>query len=315
MSLGKKRVNRFLVIGLGSVALWSGCATPPKRFTQAPVNIPEVWAADATPDDVARDWWKDFGGESVVRLVEETLRENHDLKATAARLDAAIALARVAGADALPHLDARFDSQRRQQVFVGLPIPGMAGQPLKSLSTSHGLSLNLSWELDVWGRIRAGRSAAMAEVESAESDLSAARLSLVGQTVKTWIALGETARQRDLARRTATNYAATVEQARARYERGIRSPLDLRLALSSESGARALVAQREREFDAVMRQLELLLGRYPAAALSAAPDLPAVPAGIPAGLPSALLERRADVRAGERRLAATLQRTHEARAA
>src|SRR5690606_27497702 len=108
---------------------------------------------------------------------------------------------------------------------------------------------------------------------------------------------------------------ATARQVRERYERGIRPPLDLRLALANEASAAGLLAGRQARFKAAARQLEMLLGRYPAAEVAAGRDLPELTNGVPAGLPSELLDRRPDLVAAERRLAAETSRVREAKAA
>lgn len=281
-------------------------------------DLPIAPAWTATTDalgPVEDEWWTTFGSETLTARVEEALANNRNLRTAAARLDAAIAQARIAGADLYPQFNLDFGARRQQQVFVGLPIPGAEGQPLKSLSTSFGANFNTSWEIDLWGRIRSGRRAALTEVQASESDLRAARNSLAAQTAKAWLALIESRRQLELARATADSYQSTARQVTERYERGIRSPLDVRLARSSEASARALVAQRQSQYQASIRQLELLLGRYPAAALIDTNALPDLLAAVPAGLPSELLERRPDLVASERRLAAAHLRTREARAA
>jgi NodT family efflux transporter outer membrane factor (OMF) lipoprotein len=252
---------------------------------------------------------------SLDALVEEALRQNYDLKQALARIDAARAQARIAGADLYPQADFNFSSTRREQVFVGFPIPGRGDEPLKSLSTTHVGSFNLSWELDVWGRVRAGQSATLADVQSSEEEYRAALLSVAAQATKGWLAVVAAERQLELARATYDVLSITASQIRERYRRGLRSALDLRLALNNEAVAKALISFREQELQTSVRQLETLLGRYPAGALTGDPSLPPVPRDIPAGLPSELLERRADLVAAERRLAANLARVREAKRA
>ncbi|MFN7140845.1 MAG: efflux transporter outer membrane subunit, partial [Limisphaerales bacterium] len=299
-----------------SGVLLSSCATAPKRAElDKSIPVPAEWTSDAPTNAVVENWWTTFEDSTLTSLIEEALRQNHDLKMAAARIDAAAAQARIAGAEAYPRADVSFNSARRQQNFVGFPIPGAESQVLTSRSTTHGVSLNLSWELDVWGRVRAGRQAAVAEVQASTNDFRAAQQSLAAQTAKAWLAVTEAEDQLRLARETAVSYTTTARQIRERYERGLRAPLDLRLALSSESAANALVAQRERELQSAKRQLEILLGRYPAAKQPGADVLPRLTTEVPAGLPSELLERRPDLLAAERRLAGSNARVSEAKAA
>lgn len=296
--------------------LATSCSSVPKQAKLDPaVPVPTEWSVPASSGAVEDAWWIEWNDPALTALIEEALQQNHDLKAAAARMDAALAQAAIAGADIFPRADITFDSARRQQNFVGLPIPGVGNRVLTSRSTTHGVSLNLSWELDVWGRVRKGRQAATAEAQATTNDFRAAQLSLAAQIAKAWFAATEAAQQLRLAQETAANYTTTAERVRARYEQGIRPPLDLRLSLSAESSARALVAQRERELQSAQRQLEILLGRYPSAQQDGASTLPALQADIPAGLPSDLLERRPDLVAAERRFAAAGARVGEAKSA
>lgn len=312
------RTETIQAITAGALCLAIGCASPPGRQEirgELP-PLPEMWVATAQAGEaVNEDWWRDLGNDGLDSLVVEALTYNHDLRAAAARVQAAVAQARMVGAERWPQADLGLNAQRQQQKFVGLPIPGAGDAVLTSRSTAYGASLNLSWELDLWGRIRNGTAAARADVQSSEEELRAARLSLVAQTIKAWLAAVEAHHQVELARATAGNHATTAAQVRERYERGIRPPLDLRLALTSESGAAAVVALRESQLQSALRQLEILAGRYPAAALSATNELPLLEGEVPAGLPSELLERRPDLLAAERGLAASVARVREAKAA
>jgi outer membrane protein, multidrug efflux system len=308
--------RRTQVYSVAALAvLLAGCSSAPKRV-EVERHLPDLpgnWVAESTAEPVLIvPWWAQFGLES---LVDEALQNNRDLRAAAARVEAAVAQARIAGAAYSPSADFTFDAARRQQKFVGLPIPGAPDTVLTSRSTVYGAALNLSWELDLWGRIRAGSQAGIADLQSSEHEYRAAQLSLAAQTVKAWLAALEANRQLNLARATQESYRTTARQVRERYERGIRSPLDVRLALANEATAGAVVAARETQAKAAARQLELLLGRYPAGSIESGSALPALTNTVPAGLPSELLDRRPDLAAAERRLAAATSRVKEAKAA
>jgi NodT family efflux transporter outer membrane factor (OMF) lipoprotein len=186
---------------------------------------------------------------------------------------------------------------------------------LKSRATTFSGNFNISWELDLWGRIRSGRGAARTDLRSVEADVAAARQSLAARIAGAWIIMIESRRQLELANATAENFASVARQVRQRYERGIRSPLDVRLSESNEAGARALAAGRESHYQASARRLELLVGRYPSAELKAADTWPDLSAAVPAGLPSDLLDRRPDLIAAEHRLSSAHLRVREAKAA
>lgn len=298
------------------LAALAGCATPPPKRSVQRLPTPPTWSAAGRTNGFAEGaWWRDLGSPKLAAAVEEALRRNHDLKAAWARLDAAAAQARIAGASLYPQLGFSADARRQQQVFVGLPIPGREGSALKSLSSSHGINFNVSWELDVWGRVRAAKRAAAADFQAAQEDYRAAMASLAAQTAKAWIAAVEARKQLELAQATAAIFERTARQVRRRYERGLRGALDLRTALHNAESARATVAARRAARDAALRRLETLLGRYPGGTLPLEEDLPRGLKPIPAGLPSELLGRRPDVAAAERRLAAALERVKEAKRA
>ncbi|RME95277.1 MAG: efflux transporter outer membrane subunit [Verrucomicrobia bacterium] len=310
------RLMRRRMVWVGLAVLAVSCASPPERTKVAELPVRDQWAAGAPAGTVPEGpWWEALGGTNLAALVEEALAHNHDLRQAAARVEAAVAQARAAGAALQPQLSFGGDAGRRQQVFVGLPIPGREGVPLVSRSTSYGASLNLSWELDLWGRIRAGQSAALADLQASEAAWRGARNSLAAQTARAWLALVAANHQCKLARATRDNLARTAERIEARYRQGLRPALDHRMALNNLAVAEGLVAAREREREAAIRQLEILLGRYPAGELDARAPLPEVGEEIPAGLPSDLLERRPDLVAAERQLAASLTRVKEAKRA
>jgi NodT family efflux transporter outer membrane factor (OMF) lipoprotein len=143
--------------------------------------------------------------------------------------------------------------------------------------------------------------------------LQAARLSLAGQTVKTWFAIAEAQQQLALAEATVESWRSSAEQVRDRFDEGIRSSLDLRLALANLAGAEALLAERKRQLDRAVRQLEVLLGDYPDKSIHVPTQLAATPPSIPVGLPAEIVFRRPDLVAAERRLASADNRVLAAR--
>lgn len=307
-------------------AVSAACATtaPPRRLATG-VEPPAAWTAPEAwgfPDAVPSDpqprsldrWWEQFGDPRLSAVVEQALAGNADLLAAAARVNRAEAAARIAGADLRPTLDASFLATRRRQNFIGLPIPGAEGGVLSTTYTNFGVALNLSWEVDLWGRLGAQAREAIAGWQASRAELEAARLSIAGQAAKAWFALAEASLQRDLAARTVQSFQRSAAQTRDRFERGIRPSLDLRLALAQLAAAEALLRARGQQLDATARQLEALLGRYPDASLEVPEELLPLPPPVPAGLPAELVARRPDLAAAERRLAASDERLKAARA-
>lgn len=312
----------WLAAALTGSSLLLGCVSPaPPAAVELDVVLPESWTA-APPDtrivEPGEVWWLEFEDRRLDALIEDVLRANHDLAAAAARVEAAAAEARIVGADLRPQVSIGVDGSRARRNFIGLPIPGgVPGGVLSSTSTSIGAGLNVSWEADLWGRLRAARNAAGAGVAAVEADLAGARLSLAGQTAKAWFAASEARLQLALAEETLASRVKTRERIRRRYEMGTRGALDLRLAISNESRAEASLAARRRQLDAAERRLQLLLSEYPRRPENglAGTELPEPPVGLPALLPSELITRRPDLAAFDRRLAAAGFNVQQARAA
>lgn len=295
----------------------AACASAPKfKPPDLDLAVPERWSAgESGGAPVDSLWWQRFNDPVLDRLVSEALENNLNLKAAAARVQAAAAQATIAGAPLYPQAGGRFTGARRKQNFIGFPIPGAGDGVPSSTTSTYGVSLDVSWELDLWGQLSAGRAAALADFQAAQAEHSGARLSLAAQTAKAWFAAVEAGRQVELARATAENFRTSSDLVRARYERGLRPSLDLRLSLSSLAGARAVLQQRRAVYDRSLRQLEILMGRYPSAALQPGQDLPPSPEAIPPGLPADLVSRRPDLVVAERRLAASYARYKQARRA
>ena len=298
-----------------------GCAhSPALQHRELEIEPPDRWtmSAESPAGDISDSWWHDFDDRQLNALVEIALENNLDLIAAASRVDQALAQAVIAGADLKPAIGAGLNGNRSKQNFVGLPIPGSSGGVLSTTSTRYQMSLDVSWEIDLWGRLRAGSRAALADAEAVREEWQGARLSLSGQVAKLWFSILEAQEQLELAQLAATSFERSAALVRTRYERGLRPSIDLRLALSNQYGAEALVSLREAQLENSVRQLETLLGRYPSAKLleEHPPQQREIRLlAVPLGLPADLISRRPDMRSLERRLAASEQRQFAARRA
>ncbi len=323
-----KRWPAFTVCAL----VLGGCATPPEsEVDQMPAPVAATWTAEyeglgtpeAEPGPAGRrlfadGWLADLDDPVLTALVEEAVTSNFDLQATAARLQLAEADAAMAGANAWPQINAGFGGSRQKNNFSGSGIgsSGVGGLGTQSYhSNNYNLGFDLSWELDIWGKVRDGASAALADAQAAAATYQGARLSLAGQTAKAWFNAVEAQLQVNLAQETYDSFSDTAEVIQRRFERGVSPALDLRLARAQAASAGANLEFRLQARDIAVRNLEVLLGRYPSNELKLAESLPVVYASVPAGLPSELLERRPDLIVAERQLAASGKRISEARKA
>ena len=306
-----------LIVLIAGVTLISGCASAPERKPPAlDVDMPDAWTVSA-PDSAAADntqWWRSFDDPALDPVVDEALRNNYGLRSAAARVDQAAALAGVVRSGYMPNLSAGASASRSKRNIIGIPIPG-GPEVITSESNSFGVSLDASWEVDLWGRIRKAESAALADLDATRADLAGLRLSIAAQTTKAWFAVIEANEQVRLGDETVASFESAARQVRMRYEQGVRTSLDLRLALSSLATARDLRERALQHLDLTSRQLEILLGRYPAGAIETTPTLPTVTGDVPATMPSELLIRRPDLFAAERRFAAAEARVSQSRRA
>ena len=270
------------------------------------VSAPASWTAPSdAPAEPVEPWLADFGDQVLVALVDEALGRNFDLRAAAARVAAARARARIERADLFPSVEADLSAARRRSSTTGTS---------GTTANSFDLGGELRWELDLWGRLGNAARAAVLEAEGERADYHAARLSLAANVARAWFETIEADQQVRLAEKTVESFENSRETIEQQYRSGIGNALDVRLARENVATARSRFSNRLQELDGARRSLEVLLGRYPGAAVEVRRDLPAVKREVPVGLPSELLNRRPDLVAAERRLVATEHRVSEARA-
>jgi outer membrane protein, multidrug efflux system len=285
----------------------TGCAlnTPPDQRTLASeampaMQTPAAWAAPLTAAGaVGGGWLATFSDPRLETIVAEALAYNANLRLAAANVERAAALAKQAGATLYPQVSALV----------------RGGGTTSDGSGLEGGGLYASWELDLWGRVRAQAAAGSAQFEAAKKDSEYARQSIAALVAKSWFLATEARRQRAIAQELAAASAKLVALARERARIGRGDEYDVRLAEASAQGYRDMVLQFDLAQQQAIRAIETLAGHYPAAALDAAAEFPAFPGPVPAGLPSELLERRLDVAAAEQRVASAFYLVGEAEAA
>ncbi|MBD3867941.1 MAG: efflux transporter outer membrane subunit [Acidobacteria bacterium] len=305
---------KAIISALALIIITTGCTvSPPLTRDGLLVTAPDRYNLPSPGPEAGPEWWTAFESPGMNQAIEAALEHNRDLVAAAARVEQAAAAARIAGANLKPSVSAGLSGSRRKQNFIGFPIPGADGDILSSTSTNLGVSLDISWEVDLWGRMKAGARAAVSELKAAEADLAGARLSIAGQTAKAWLALAEAVQQVDLAKQTVASFRESESIVRHRYENGLAPSLDLRLQKTNLANAEAFLANRRIGLELSARQLEVLMGRYPGGETEDGASLPEPPQTIPGGLPADLVSRRPDLVAAEFRLNAAGYRFDSAR--
>ena len=289
-------------------ALVTGCAlqSPPKpeetrtkALGNTDVNTP--WrAGDQVPGTVQDNWLATFNDAQLNALVAEAVQRNPDLRVAATKVEQATQQLSMA------------EAARRPEVS----IRATGGFKLSDMSSAlTGIIGLVSWELDLWGQLRYQREAAAATLTSVQADTEFARQSIAATTAKAWFIAAQTLGEQQLAADMVTSSEHLVKLSGDRSRIGAGSDQDVALANANLGVARDSLVQARYAHQAAVRALELLLGRYPATELQARPDLPPMPGPVPAGLPLQMLERRPDMIAAERRVAAAFNRVGVAKAA
>jgi NodT family efflux transporter outer membrane factor (OMF) lipoprotein len=300
---------RIFFVALLGAALLAGCATksPPttaelQKQALTNVALPTAWKAGGDTSGVADNWLATFNDAQLNAFVAEAMTNNPDLRVSATRVELAAQHVELAKAALRPAVN-----------IFGTGGINMGGGDISS--ALQGIMLGVSWEPDLWGRLRYGRNAAQASHASVQADFEFARQSLAATIAKSWFTASETRLQLQIADDMVKSAQALVTIADKRQQVGPGSEQDVALARASLGSYQDTARQVRLAHDQTVRALELLLGRYPATELQARRSLVPLPGDVPTGLPLEMLERRPDMVAAERRVAAAFNRVGEAKAA
>jgi multidrug efflux system outer membrane protein len=293
----------------------AGCSLEPK-YEKPAVDLPEAWKEAAPRFAEDGRWWRIYQDESLDKVVDEALAGNGDLLIAAARVDEARALLGEANSFFWPRVDAVAGASRQQiSTRTATSFPGIPRE-----YSNHRATLNVSYELDLFGRLRSNANAARAELQASEASREAVRLALAAQVAKSYFALRSLDEQVFLTRKTVQLREEALGLQRRRLQGGVISEFELRQLEAEAAVVRAQLPPLEREREREEVALSVLLGRSPREVFEgtvkvkqAAEEMPGPPA-IPSGLPSELLLHRPDIVEAERVLYAANARIGAARA-
>ncbi|MGA3055793.1 MAG: efflux transporter outer membrane subunit [Candidatus Korobacteraceae bacterium] len=301
------------------VLFTAGCAVkrPPdttqavKDSLPAATKIPDQWTSQgASAAAVQTEWLKSFGDPQMDAIVAEGLKNNLYLQAAATRIDAAANIVTEAHSQMLPMVGVLGSG-----AYLGrYNQKNVRGQD-KGRYNASSLLGSVSWELDLWGRIRAQTAAAQQELAATQADVQFARESLAAMTAKTWYLAVYTRILQSYARQNVQLKQRNLELTQAKFQVGEVQDQQIAMANADLAAAQSQLTQANSAYEQVIRALEILLGRYPSAELQVAEMMVALPPAVPAGLPSQLLERRPDVIAAERTFDAAFHMVQSTKAA
>lgn len=295
-------------------SLSTGCAVGPD-YVQPDLPLPERFQGQTAADhrlakssaDLAT-WWTGFGDPRLTRFVTLALEQNLDLAQASARVTQARAGLGAANAALLPSGNVAGQAARAYQ-----SVETQLGHVLNSTpgfdryGNAYEANIGASWEMDVFGGLRRGREAALAEYQSSEAGAVATRLAVAAQTADIYITLRGLQARLDVARRQVQTQQELLSTIKLLFGKGLAAELQVRQAEGALAQVRASVPVLEAGLDVAMNALDVMLGSPPGthrADLVEAGDIPSAPQIAATGSPGDLLRRRPDLIVAERRLAA-----------
>jgi len=286
------RNGALLLAGL----LLAGCTVGP-AYNRPEFPIPEQHRPLTTEPEASSladlPWWEVFKDPTLQELVREALVNNQDLAVAVARVTEARAQAGVAKSYLWPEVNAGGSvAGERRSIITDPPL----GQGADRDITNANLGFSLSWEIDLFGRLRSQNQAAVARMLATEQGQRAVVITLVGDVASSYFFLRELDLQLDVARKTLVLNDETVRFYTNRLAGGVSNRLELDQAVANRAATAAAIPEIERQIAITENALSVLLGRLPGAIpRGAALEAQYHPPQVPAGLPAALLERRPDV--------------------
>jgi multidrug efflux system outer membrane protein len=308
-----RSTSRQIVSGVIAAALLGGCAIGPD-YKRPAVAEPPTFRGQAVAEAASladAPWWQVFQDPALKDLIQEALRTNYDVQIAAARVQEARAVLTVSRSDYFPSLDYSVRAARGQ-VLPGFDGPGGRAQEAGNF---YSATMAMSWELDIWGRIRRLNEVARANLFATEDFRRGVWLTLVSDLAQAYFELLALDVLLDIAHNSTDAYQRTYDLFEDRYQFGAASKLETSRAEGALGGAQANIPQIQSQIVAKENQISVLLGKPPGPIVRGAPmyDQPVVPE-VPSGLPSALLARRPDLRQVEEQLVAANARIGVAKA-
>jgi len=293
-----------------AAALWTGCVVGPnykRPATAIPANFraPAPLPAPQAASLADLKWFEVFKDDKLQELIRTALVQNYDLRDAVARVEQARAGLGITRSDQFPNVAAggsiEFTRVSRDGARA-LPEAVLPSQNRNFGTATLGL---LSFEIDLWGRLRRATEAARATLLSAEETRKAVVTTLVGDVATAYLTLRELDYALEISRRTLQTREDSLALTRTRQIGGVSTLLDLRQAEQLVDTAAQVIPGLQQQIEQTENQIQLLLGQSPGnVARGRSLTTQDLPPEVPAGMPSDLLERRPDIRSAEQALIA-----------
>ncbi|NIE74774.1 efflux transporter outer membrane subunit [Pantoea sp. Tr-811] len=316
--LTRGRGSRLVGAGLCAVMLSACTLSPdyhrPELSSPAQFKQAEGWTQANPSDAIARGaWWEIYGDSELNALVEQLNRSNQTVAQSEAQYRQAQALVRSSRASLFPSLDLT-TSRNRSAQGTGSSSSSLSNNS-SGIRDTYNAQLGVSWEIDLWGKLREAMNANQASAEASFADLAAIRLSQQSELVQNYLQLRVIDEQKRLLERTVATYERSLQMNQNQYQAGVAGPdavAQARTQLKSTQADLIDLAWQRAQFE---NAIAVLLGKAPAEfSLADSKQVPALPQ-VPVMLPSQLLERRPDIASAERNVMAANANIGVARAA
>ena len=305
-------MNNLARIGALSLVLFSlaGC-TVGQDYVRPAVDSPGAWRVDyeAAAETANTRWWELFDDPVLNALIDTALRENKDVRIAAARVEEFAARVDIFRSGFYPQLGYDGEGSRNRasrEEFGGVPAGDRS-------YNNYSIAANLSWELDLWGRIRRATEAARAELLAQEENRRAVILSLVSAVATSYVTLRQLDRQLEVSRETLETRGKSLDLFKLKFKGGVVSELEVAQVKTEYEQAAAAIPPLERDIALTENALSILLGHNPEAMPRGKTIDELILPAVPAGIPAQLLERRPDIRVAEQNLIAADARIDVAR--
>lgn len=307
-----KRIIRTPLCLIATICLLAAGCTVGPDYQRPTVNTPDAFRGAATQPAIKTSlgdltWWEAFDDPTLQRLIRTALANNYDLRVAITRIDQANAVRMQAASQGLPQVGYTGTAATGRNSFLGSPRPREQvrlpnGDTLgpDPNQDSFLAALSVAWEIDIWGRVRRMKEAALAQYLASEEARRAIGVTLIAQVAQTYFKLLELDQQLEIAVSTDANLRKSLDLFTRKFEGGAGSQLEVQKATASQAQVAATIPEIERQIALQENQLRILLGENPGPIARGKAKLTEIkPPEIPVGLPSELLERRPDVRQAE----------------
>ena len=304
MSFEINKLFKGLVL-LGIIFLFHGCFTKysnselSDKIIKSEIDNWKSQDIKMAREAIDPNWWATFQDHRLDSIMKIFLLNNYDLKLAISYLESSKQLAIYNAGKILPDISTQINNTRSNQNFSG-----SAFEDASSLfnpgggavySETYGLNLTSQWEIDAWGKLYSKKISAKKEYQASENEYKYLEFSLISQAVKVYFSLIESKEQVALSDSSLAAYQDIFNIVEQRYNQGVRSSLDYRLAKSNLFIAEASLERRKMLADNLTREMEILIGLYPSGILETSSKLSTSLPEIPKNLPSDVIHRRPDI--------------------